>query len=56
MKKLYRFLTGYVEIVISGIGPERFLNLCQHHGLELWALQARDDGYHICISLRISKS
>ena len=51
MKKLYRFLTGYVEIVISGIGPERFLNLCQHHGLELWALQARDDGYHICISL-----
>ena len=41
---LVHSLEGYVEIVLYGCLPERFLNLCSLQGLGLWKLRCREDG------------
>jgi len=39
MQRILRFLRGYVKIRIKGYSPERFLNLCSHHQIDIWGLQ-----------------
>ncbi|MDR0405198.1 MAG: sporulation protein YqfD [Clostridiales bacterium] len=34
--QLVNFIRGYAEILIEGIFPERFLNLCARRGIYLW--------------------
>ncbi|XCP83690.1 sporulation protein YqfD [Roseburia hominis] len=49
---LLRYLTGYLRIQIRGYSPERFLNLCSHHGIYLWDLMPADGAYEMNISVK----
>lgn len=35
---LSRYLSGSVKLQVKGASPERFLNLCSHHGIYVWNL------------------
>ena len=35
---------GYVRLRLHGYSPERFLNLCNARGLEVWELMCNRDG------------
>ena len=32
------YLKGYLRVRLTGYGPERFLNMCQHHQIAVWGL------------------
>lgn len=38
MEGLFRYLGGYLLVELSGYSPERLLNLCSYHRIELWEL------------------
>ncbi len=40
-------LTGYVKLHITGISPERFMNLCVRHQIELWDILPSDEGFDL---------
>ena len=37
---LLKYIGGYLEVVLSGYAPERFLNLCGNHNILIWNLSA----------------
>lgn len=43
-------MRGYLLILIKGYSPERFLNICNVHQIELWNLQHTAEGYECNIS------
>ena len=45
MLAIIRFLRGYVRVYLWGFSPERFMNLCNNRGIELWAVEPKEDGY-----------
>ncbi len=51
LTNLLKFLKGYLVIRLSGYSPERFLNLCGHHGIVLWGLRPVGTEYEMCISI-----
>lgn len=51
MVSLYRFVTGYVRISISGEHPERFLNLCAKDGLSVWRIERKSDSICLCMGI-----
>ena len=52
MLKLIYFFRGYLIIKVSGIAPERFMNLCANRNIMLWNIQETADGYIMCITLK----
>lgn len=46
MKSAVSYLKGYVTICFRSEKPERFLNLCAHHGILIEDLVQTDDGCH----------
>lgn len=44
MKKLVRFLLGWVRIRVTGAFPERFLNLCGTEQMSFWSPERPDEG------------
>lgn len=44
-------MRGYLLILIKGYSPERFLNICNVHQIELWNLQHTEEGYECNISI-----
>ncbi len=52
MTALLKVIRGYVWIRVWGKGIERFFNLCGNKGILLWDIVQKEDGYHLCISLR----
>lgn len=48
----FRYLGGYVRIRLTGYSPERFLNLCKAHQMEIWDLQNCGTAYEMCLSVR----
>lgn len=40
--KLLNIIRGYVIIIIEGVFPERFLNICARRGIYLWNVTRRD--------------
>ena len=47
---LLKYIGGYLEVVLSGYAPERFLNLCGNHNILIWNLRKEEDVYqHSCI-------
>lgn len=42
---------GYLLILIKGYSPERFLNICNVHQIELWNLKSTEAGYECNISI-----
>jgi len=43
------YLKGFIRVRLTGFGTERFLNLCQHHGIEVWRLDYVDNAYEFCM-------
>lgn len=50
MRTFIRYLKGYVRIRIEGYSPERFLNLCSYHNIDIRGLSPCDKGYEMYIS------
>lgn len=38
-------MNGYVKLEINGSSPERFLNMCVHHKLEIWNLISKEETF-----------
>lgn len=55
LKKLLRYIRGYVKIQISGNSPERFLNLCRHHEIQIWGLYPNGQTYEMYMSIQSYK-
>ena len=51
LKRLGKYLQGYLKIKISGYSPERFLNLCKHKEIEMWGLEAKSDTYEMYMTV-----
>lgn len=49
---LFHYLTGYIKINIHGYSPERFLNMCVHHNINIWNLQSNQQSYSMYISVK----
>lgn len=45
MLSIFRFLRGYVRVYLTGFAPERFMNLCNNHQIELWDVVSAGEGY-----------
>ena len=43
MNKFFNFLRGTVRAEVSGMFPERVINLCAQNRVEFWAVDWRDD-------------
>ena len=42
---------GYVRIRLCQGSPERFLNLCAHHGIAVWNLVSREGSYEMNVTV-----
>ncbi len=51
MLSIIRFLRGYVRIYLTGFSPERFMNLCNNHQIELWDVTPIGDGYEFYMDI-----
>ncbi len=51
LTRILKFLKGYVRIRLSGYAPERFFNLCGHHGIVLWDVRYIGTEYEMCVSV-----
>ncbi|MCC8162174.1 MAG: sporulation protein YqfD [Lachnospiraceae bacterium] len=51
LTRILKFLKGYVRIRLSGYAPERFFNLCGHHGIVLWDVRFTGTEYEMCVSV-----
>lgn len=51
-KKVKYYAYGYVKIQIYGTSPERFLNLCRHHKIQIWGLCPNQYTYEMYISVQ----
>jgi len=52
LKKIIRYVKGYLHIEICGYSPERFLNLCRNKQISIWGLIPRDNCYQMSISIK----
>lgn len=50
--RLLKYLQGYVKLRVEGYAPERFLNLCNVHGILLWGVEAKGASYELYVSVR----
>lgn len=51
MERLLHNWRGYVKIRLCGYSPERFLNLCNSRGLEIWDIRCVKGDYECFMSL-----
>lgn len=47
-----KYISGYLQVQVTGYAPERFLNLCSNHNILMWDLKRIPEGYEFCISVR----
>lgn len=52
MLSILRFLRGYVRVYLWGFSPERFMNLCNNHGIELWDVEPAGEGYEFYMHIK----
>lgn len=52
LKKIIRYIKGYLLIEICGYSPERFLNLCRNKQIPIWGLIPRGNCYQMSISIK----
>lgn len=55
VRRLLRFLQGYLLVNLQGYSPERFINLCINKGLILWDIKKADKEYRFYISVKSFK-
>ena len=49
--RIRKYIAGYLKIQITGYSPERFLNMCSHHKIDLWNLTSCGYAYEMNISV-----
>ena len=52
MARLFRFLTGFLQLRVWGFSAERFLNLCAKKGIPLWNMESLEEGICFCMPLK----
>ncbi len=52
LKRIIRYLRGYLQVYLIGDSNERFLNLCRNRGIYIWKLAKAEGGSTAYISLR----
>lgn len=52
LKRFLRYIHGYVKIRIYGNSPERFLNLCRYHGIQIWGLCPNEHTYEMYMTMQ----
>ncbi|TAH72856.1 MAG: sporulation protein YqfD [Anaerolineaceae bacterium] len=52
LRKLKHWLFGYLTVHISGISPERFINLCSNRRLYIWNIVRDNEQYRFNLSAR----
>lgn len=52
MLKIIYFFRGYLKIMVSGVAPERFMNLCAARNIMLWNIHEEAQGYSMYITLK----
>lgn len=50
-KKAEKWFRGYVECVNTSGSWERFMNMCRHHGIEIWKIK-REEEISFCVRQR----
>lgn len=50
--KIIHMWQGYVRVLLTGIAPERFFNICRVQGVEIWDIRKEDKGYVFCMTVR----
>ena len=50
--RLANFIYGYVVIIIEGMFPERFLNICARRGIYLWNVK-KEGKYQISANISV---
>lgn len=48
-KKIFKFLSGYVIIMVAGKNSEKFINMCLHNGFKLYKILPAENGHIIHI-------
>ena len=43
MKRLMNFLRGMADLRVTGLFPERLINLCAQNGVEFWGVEWLDE-------------
>ncbi len=49
---LFRWIKGYLLVIIRGYSPERFFNLCSNHNIIIWGLTKIEEGFLFRISIK----
>lgn len=49
---LFRWIRGYLLVVIKGYSPERFFNLCSNHHIIIWGLTKTENGFQFKMSIK----
>ena len=51
---MLKFLQGFLQVTLTGVSPERFLNLCIRRDILIWNLRPNKEagGFDFCISLK----
>ena len=52
MLKIIYFFRGYLKIMVGGVAPERFMNLCAAKNIMLWNIHEEAQGYSMYITLK----
>ena len=52
MTSLLRYLSGYVQVRLTGYATERFFHLCTNHNIFIWDLRRCEDSYEFYMSLQ----
>lgn len=49
--KIIVYTKGYLVVLLKGYSPERFLNICSSHNINIWNLLHTEEGYQFCITI-----
>ncbi len=49
--KIVTYTKGYLVVLLKGYSPERFLNICSSHNINIWNLIHTEEGYQFCITI-----
>ena len=49
--KIVTYTKGYLVVLLKGYSPERFLNICSSHNINIWNLIHIEEGYQFCITI-----
>lgn len=52
MLSVIRYTKGYVQVLLTGYAPERFLNLCSKHDILIWDLTPEEEGYRFFLTIQ----